>query len=260
MNSFFRDYPGLDRIRVETERTSGRMMPADLAPLFTQVGVTVGPSPDRGSTGPWFSRRPCTACWRIIDGRLLLADLWDLDGHAGRFVRRTDDSGVHAGIRSPIVPLPDAPDAIEPDSLRRVLLPGVELGHAVFADWVDEELVLLEGDELFEFGGPFPDNFERNRVIRVERGVVTRTWVRHHSRTGDSEDAEPVGSPNWSFKGPKYPPTLGMRERYMKKQVPDDCDQRMPDQHQPGPNATDAADPHGDRPEGTDPASRDTSQ
>lgn len=224
MRSFFLDDPGLDRIRFDTERTSGRMMPVELEPLFEQAGVTVGPSPNRGSTGRWFDRRPCTACWRIIDGRLLLVDLWDLDGHADRFVQRTDDTGADLGIRSPIVRVPDAPDAVEPDSLRRVLLPGVELGHAVFADWVDEELVLLEGDELNDFGGPFPDNFERIRVVRVERGVVTRTWIRENTRSGQSEESEPLGTSNWSFRGPRYPPTLGLRELYEKKKQRESTD------------------------------------
>ena len=239
MESLLRDFHELDRIRIESEPGSGRLVPVELGPLFDQAGVAVTPGDaHRGWTSAWSGRRPCTACWAILNDRLLLVDLIDVDRQGDRFVVETP---TRRSLRSPVLPLPREMASPPSEPMRERLLPGVSTSHAVFADWVDEDLVVLEGKELDDFGGPYPENHERNRIIRVERGLVVGTWIRDRTgRSGVDERAagpEPRESPNWTDRGPGYPPVLGLRERYMKKKEEQERKQRAEEQGDAEPDA-----------------------
>lgn len=161
------------------------VLPIDLKGLFDRIGVLID---DPRVPSKWprrRRRRPCKAAWTLDRGRLHLAGLWGRLHHF-RFDAE-HDRGRAAWLG----------DLLESDQSRAVLrasghtrfwqrcFPDLPPGREVFADWVCEEIVVLDGEQFADGSRtpvtrPIWSHFERNRCVTIEAGVVTRAWIRRN--------------------------------------------------------------------------------
>lgn len=159
------------------------VLPIDLQGLLDRIGAAVD---DPRVPPQWPERRrrrPCKAAWTLENGRLELAGLW------GRLHHFRFDGEQR---RSPWLG-----DLLESDQSRAALrasghtrlwqrfFPGLPPGRTMFADWVREEIVVLDGEQFADGSAtsdtrPVWSHFERNRLVTIEAGKVTRAWVRRN--------------------------------------------------------------------------------
>ena len=81
--------------------------------------------------------------------------------------------------------------------LKQRLFPGSNPITPIAADWVDQELVVLEGTPFRGTNGRHWDHYPRHRMITVRGGKVVRAWLRRNDPplsntdgTNSSHDAE----------------------------------------------------------------------
>lgn len=164
-----------DRLRFQPQGRSWRVVRIELQPLFDRLGVSV--RCDRmARERPWMrAARPCKAAWLIQEGVLYLTGVW---GRLGRFDWPAA-FGSSEWVGEDLDPvLQQHLRATGATRLKQRLFPDQPIGRPVPADWVDQEIVLLEGGTFPSSRGAHWDNFRRHRLITVEKGVVTRSWVR----------------------------------------------------------------------------------
>ena len=191
-----------DRIFLSPDGIELPVLPIDLQGLFDRVGITVNDDEVCRKLPAARRRRPVRATWMIEDAGLRLTGL------EGRF------SMFHFPGTLPRSRRTDEMDESEDHGLWERIFPGLSPRETVPATWVDEEIVVLEGDQFDDIYGPFWDNYERNRLITVRQGFVIRNWVRCN---GNGEFHDPPESPNWSNSSP-HAPTLGIAFEMRRRQ------------------------------------------
>ena len=176
-----------DRIRFSPHGADHRVLPIDLQGLFDRLGIHVDLDQIPRGTSPARRRRPCAASWLLTGGELQLIGL---RGRPARFDFPPFDPDEFGLV---------TPADIGPTPLWQAVFPGRSWTTPVPATWVDEEVVVLEGDPIDERHLPFWSNYERNRLITFRSGVVTRSWIRHNAAI-DRHD--PPENPNWHTTWP----------------------------------------------------------
>lgn len=160
------------------------VLPIDLQGLFDRIGVSID---DPRVPSQWprrRRRRPCKAAWTLENGRLELAGLWGRLHHFRFDAEHGHGRATWLG------------DLLESDQSRAELratghtrlwqrcFPGLPPGRGMFADWVCEEIVVLDGEQLADASPSRPrpiwSRFERNRLFTIERGLATRAWIRRN--------------------------------------------------------------------------------
>ena len=191
-----------DRIRLSPNGIELPVLPIDLQGLFDRVGITVNDDEVCRKLPAARRRRPVRASWGITDSGLRLIGL---EGRSSMF---------HFPESPPRSPQSSSETDSEDRDVWGRLFPDLLPMETVAATWVDEEIVVLEGDQFDEFNGPFWDNYERNRLITVRHGAVVRNWVR---RNGNGDLHDPPESPNWVSSSP-HAPTLGIAFEMRRRQ------------------------------------------
>jgi hypothetical protein len=191
-----------DRIHLTPNGIELPVLPIDLQGLFDRVGITVNDDAVCRKLPAARRRRPVRASWMIEDAGLRLTGL---EGRVSMF---------HFPGTPPHSRRADDMSESEDHGLWERIFPDLSPRETVPATWVDEEIVVLEGDQFDDIYGPFWDNYERNRLITVRQGFVVRNRVRHNG-AGDRHD--PPESPNWVSTCP-YPPTLGIAFEMRRRQ------------------------------------------
>ena len=123
------------------------------------------------------SGRACRSAWLVKGGRLWLTGVW---GRVGTFHVPSDlpreawigehvDEEEQRWLRSQGA-----------TRLKQRLFPGSNPITPIPADWVDQELVVLEGTPFRGTNGRRWDHYPSHRMITVRGGKVVRAWLRRN--------------------------------------------------------------------------------
>ena len=127
---------------------------------------------DRASSG-----RACRAAWLLEGGRLWFNGVWGRianfrfpSGHPReRWVGEFVDAEEKRWLRSQGA-----------TRLRQRFFPGSNPITPIPADWVDQELMVLEGSPFPGSSGRHWGEYPKHRMITVQGGRVVRAWVRRN--------------------------------------------------------------------------------